>query len=72
MMNPKGTPPPAALLVKNSSSVFSFEQAEIYIGRAPDNDLVIEGPKVSRRHARLRYLDGYFEIRDLGSTGGYS
>ena len=69
-MSIKATPPTAALLVLNSSSVFSFEQTEIYIGRGLDNDLVIENPNVSRRHALLSYLDGNFELRDLGSTGG--
>lgn len=69
-MSPKTTPPKAALLVVGSSSVFSFQQTEIKIGRASENDLVIESPNVSRRHARLRYQKGSFEIIDLNSTGG--
>jgi len=31
---------------------------------------VIESPNVSRSHARVRYIDGDFEILDLNSTGG--
>lgn len=41
------------------------------IGRATDNDLVIDDLSVSRRHAELRALpDGSYEIADLGSHNG--
>ncbi|WP_367325404.1 FHA domain-containing protein [Streptomyces sp. HUAS ZL42] len=41
------------------------------IGRAAENDLVIEDLVVSRRHAELRALpDGTYEIEDLGSHNG--
>ncbi|MEV6677225.1 FHA domain-containing protein [Streptomyces erythrochromogenes] len=41
------------------------------IGRAVDNDLVIDELDVSRRHAELRALaDGSYEIADLGSHNG--
>ncbi|MEU1271137.1 FHA domain-containing protein [Streptomyces sp. NPDC005799] len=41
------------------------------IGRATDNDLVIDDLGVSRRHAELRALpDGSYEIADLGSHNG--
>ncbi|MBT2477988.1 FHA domain-containing protein [Streptomyces sp. ISL-94] len=41
------------------------------IGRAPENDLVIDELIVSRRHAELRALaDGTYEIADLGSHNG--
>lgn len=43
----------------------------IRIGRAADNDLVIEDLIVSRHHAELRALpDGTYEITDLGSHNG--
>ncbi|MEV6950601.1 FHA domain-containing protein [Streptomyces sp. NPDC051183] len=43
----------------------------VRIGRAPDNDLVIDDLVVSRRHAELRSLaDGTYEIVDLGSHNG--
>ncbi|MFJ8109440.1 FHA domain-containing protein [Streptomyces sp. NPDC096132] len=43
----------------------------VRIGRAGDNDLVIEDLVVSRRHAELRALpDGTYEIADLGSHNG--
>ncbi|MFI2436024.1 FHA domain-containing protein [Streptomyces sp. NPDC018693] len=43
----------------------------VRIGRAADNDLVIEDLVVSRHHAELRALpDGGYEIADLGSHNG--
>ncbi|MGW0337042.1 FHA domain-containing protein [Streptomyces sp. NPDC003011] len=43
----------------------------VRIGRADDNDLVIDDLVVSRRHAELRALpDGTYEILDLGSHNG--
>ncbi len=43
----------------------------VRIGRATDNDLVIDELDVSRRHAELRALaDGTYEIADLGSHNG--
>jgi hypothetical protein len=40
------------------------------LGRLPDNDLVLEDPKVSRRHAVVERRPEGFVIRDLGSTNG--
>ncbi|MER6675252.1 FHA domain-containing protein [Streptomyces sp. NPDC000983] len=43
----------------------------VRIGRAPDNDLVLDDLVVSRHHAELRALpDGGHEIADLGSHNG--
>jgi hypothetical protein len=41
------------------------------VGREEDCDLVIEGEKVSRRHAAFERLpDGRWQVTDLGSTNG--
>lgn len=40
------------------------------IGRTPENEIAIELPEVSRRHAQLSFVDGRFTIRDLGSNNG--
>lgn len=41
------------------------------IGRAPDNDFVLDGPSVSRYHAMLDYSDPSMpQIIDVGSTNG--
>ena len=49
---------------------FSVGTAENTVGRAKDNDIVIDDPTVSQHHAVL-YFDGeHFHIRDLHSTNG--
>ncbi|MBI4912413.1 MAG: FHA domain-containing protein [Acidobacteria bacterium] len=41
------------------------------VGREPQgNDLVVEDPSVSRRHAELRLEGGILTVRDLGSANG--
>lgn len=41
------------------------------IGRTKDNALAIKGDrKVSRRHARIDFVDGHFFLTDLGSANG--
>lgn len=42
------------------------------IGRALDNDVVVDSAEVSRHHARVEHRDGGFWIVDLGSTNGTS
>jgi pSer/pThr/pTyr-binding forkhead associated (FHA) protein len=42
---------------------------EVVIGRE-GADLTIADPEISRRHARVRPVDGGVEIEDLGSTNG--
>lgn len=42
----------------------------VRIGRAPDNDIVIEQTAVSRYHAELRSIGGGLQIADVGSTHG--
>jgi len=49
---------------------FLLEQAELFVGRDLNNEIVINDPEVSRRHARfLLQGDGYI-LEDLGSTNG--
>lgn len=46
-------------------------QAEVFnVGRAPDNDLVINHPSVSRKHARLKIEGETLIIEDLDSANG--
>jgi Protein of unknown function (DUF3662)/FHA domain len=40
------------------------------IGRSRDCEIVLDDTGISRRHARLRPLDGGWTIEDLGSTNG--
>lgn len=43
---------------------------ELVVGRHPECDIVLAGPAVSRRHARLTFRDGAWIVQDLDSTNG--
>ncbi|GAB4395149.1 MAG: hypothetical protein OHK0053_00390 [Microscillaceae bacterium] len=41
------------------------------VGRAPDNDLVLNDPKISKYHLHLRWLSsGQVEVEDMESANG--
>lgn len=44
--------------------------ATIHIGKAPGCELTLTDPGVSRKHLRLRAVDGGLEVQDLASTNG--
>ncbi|WP_128979376.1 FHA domain-containing protein [Streptomyces roseicoloratus] len=77
---PAGSGPPRPSSVSYPALTGTFRQPtsvrplpvrSILIGRAPDNDLVVDDLTVSRRHAELRAApDGTYWIRDLGSHNG--
>jgi pSer/pThr/pTyr-binding forkhead associated (FHA) protein len=46
------------------------ERTLFWIGRAPDSDIVIDHPTVSRHHAELRREDCGWSLTDLWSTNG--
>lgn len=45
-------------------------KATTTIGRAVDNDMILEAGEVSRHHARLDHTASGFRLTDLGSTNG--
>ncbi|MBV8162285.1 MAG: FHA domain-containing protein [Acidimicrobiia bacterium] len=45
-------------------------QGATKVGRAPDNDIVLHQPSVSRHHARFDVTNGAVSIVDLGSANG--
>ncbi|VAW41995.1 internalin, putative [hydrothermal vent metagenome] len=49
---------------------FSMNKPKITIGRAPDNDIVLSSPDVSRQHARLEQQNNGWAIIDAKSRGG--
>ncbi|MEU9311825.1 FHA domain-containing protein [Streptomyces sp. NPDC048256] len=56
---------------REPTTVRPLPSRTVRIGRAADNDLVVDDLVVSRRHAELRALsDGGHEIVDLGSHNG--
>lgn len=67
-------PSPSPLLVirrQNSSPTqIEWAQTALSIGRDTANDIIIDHPLASRRHARLEYDGDGYTVRDLGSTNG--
>lgn len=47
-----------------------LDRPQVDIGRARDNDVILDDPRVSRHHARLVARFGQFVVLDLGSTYG--
>ncbi len=48
----------------------SFDQEEVTIGRAPDNDIIVAHDSISGHHAKLQLADGAYQVIDLDSTNG--
>ena len=63
---PQGRP----FLVLEGRRHVNLLQPVISIGRALDNDMIIEDSRVSRHHAQLRLRYGRYVLYDLGSSGG--
>jgi pSer/pThr/pTyr-binding forkhead associated (FHA) protein len=63
-------PPPNAFLVIEGRRHYPLTKSVVTIGRLLDNDLVLDDPHVSRRHAQLRARNNNFVLVDLRSTVG--
>ncbi|MEA3309605.1 MAG: FhaA domain-containing protein [Chloroflexota bacterium] len=61
---------PSAYLLLPGGQHFELTQPHVRIGRALDNDLILEDSRVSRHHARLQQEQGEHRIQDLSSSGG--
>ncbi len=45
-------------------------QKKLLIGRRDSCDIALRFPNVSSRHCELEFVDGYWMVRDLGSSNG--
>jgi pSer/pThr/pTyr-binding forkhead associated (FHA) protein len=59
-----------AVLPSGERLEYVISQAELEIGKAPHNQLVLNDPTVSNTHAMLLARDGGYSIVDLGSRNG--
>ena len=50
--------------------IYTLEKSDLILGRDVSNDIVIQDPEVSRRHARLFQKGTTYMLEDLGSTNG--
>jgi pSer/pThr/pTyr-binding forkhead associated (FHA) protein len=66
--------PPMRLVAEGGpydGRVYELSAQEIAVGRAVDNDVVLDDPSLSRKHARMaRRGPGEIEVEDLGSSNG--
>lgn len=65
---PVATPGEATLRL--GSTTYPLVGPEIMLGRGLENTIVLEDGRVSRSHARLSLANGYWTVRDEGSTNG--
>jgi pSer/pThr/pTyr-binding forkhead associated (FHA) protein len=54
----------------SAGKVFPLDKPEIIVGRDLNNDIMINDPEVSRRHARFYFQGNSYVLEDLGSTNG--
>ena len=64
-----GSTPPAALVAAGGSRV-ALAAGRCVLGRQPGCTVVVDDPKVSRRHAEIVGTPGGYVLSDLGSTNG--
>lgn len=63
----------AEIIVKLGGNIvqkYIFDKEVVGIGRARDNDIVIENLSVSRNHTRIRLKDDRYILTDLNSANG--
>ena len=54
----------------DTGAKFAIDSSPLYIGRAPDNGVVVNDPATSRRHARFELRGQDYLVVDLGSANG--
>ena len=73
MAQPSNTSSPAFVILGANGvdgERISLASDHLAVGRAPDSDIRLDDPHVSRVHASLWQLDGGYVVEDLGSSGG--
>jgi pSer/pThr/pTyr-binding forkhead associated (FHA) protein len=69
-VSPSAAPQLRIQLPGRAEETFVIARPRVTIGRDPGNDLVLDSPIVSRRHAELEVRDDDAVWRDLGSANG--
>jgi hypothetical protein len=58
-----------AFLIVQGRRHFALDKPLVTLGRRADNDIVLDLPSVSRRHAQIRWRFGEFVLYDVGNRG---
>ena len=61
-----------ALLQQKNGTTIPLPSRDFFIGRSPDNDVVLPHPSISRRHCRICKRNRSLYIEDLKSINGVS
>ena len=67
---PEGIEQLDAFLIVNGRRHIPLDKPLLTVGRRMDNDIVIDSPAVSRKHAQMRWRYGRFILYDAGSRAG--
>jgi pSer/pThr/pTyr-binding forkhead associated (FHA) protein len=62
--------PENVFLIYQGAKAFPLNQPVVSIGRGHDNTIVLDDPRISRRHLEIRVINDRFVLFDLHSTGG--
>lgn len=62
--------PPNVFLIKAGTQAIPLNQPQISIGRSHENTIVLDDPRVSRKHLEIRVIREHFVLFDLNSSGG--
>lgn len=65
-----GEGPVKGVLKSDSGTLVPVGPEGLRVGRSPENDLVLDDPKVSRNHASIHLVESGFTIADHHSTNG--
>lgn len=61
---------PLRLVLESTATVIEITRPDTVIGRHTEADIRLPLPDVSRRHCRLLFLEGGWQIMDLNSLNG--
>lgn len=63
---------PKAFLILDGRRTITLSETVVTLGRRLDNHIIIDDPRVSRKHAQLRLRFGHYVVYNLSSTAGTS
>jgi hypothetical protein len=62
--------PPNTFLIMEGTKAIPLDQSPMTIGRSHENLIVLDDPRVSRKHLEIRVIREHFVLFDLNSSGG--
>ena len=72
--NSTGRPPapsiPASYLIRGDGAELRLEGDVLNLGRSPDNHIVVNDKRVSRRHSVLKWEGAHYVLEDLDTSNG--